>query len=357
MAPSATNTRAETNWSVDRAVSLPEIWALVAAFSGLVGAWRLTGVCRAAREGAKGWLGTLPGLVVCGGFTAHGRTRNVWRLNLATLRWAPMPALVTTRDEHACCAVRGTLVVLGGITSDGSYISCVEMLSKGGEFAELPPLSCGRIHGAAAIEIEESDSAKGQVLLIGGHTHNSGTVSTTVRLVDLATGVCTPQSALLHERYAFASTGLSDGRIVCAGGSFVVGHTTAELWSPPKQGATDAAWTWRMLPALSVGRHDCCGCVMSDGRFALLGGVSNGVQASSCEVLSIGVGKHWEALPPMHDSRRGFACAAVAGCIIVAGGFHRTTTEVYDEVFDRWLRLPCNLPHDGVLGWMGSALL
>ena len=53
-------------WAVDRAISLIEVWALVAAFSGLVGAWRLLGVCRAARAGAKVNLGSLPRLVVCG---------------------------------------------------------------------------------------------------------------------------------------------------------------------------------------------------------------------------------------------------------------------------------------------------
>jgi hypothetical protein len=31
----------------------PELWALIAEHSGFMGAWRLTGVCRASREGAK----------------------------------------------------------------------------------------------------------------------------------------------------------------------------------------------------------------------------------------------------------------------------------------------------------------
>jgi hypothetical protein len=56
--------RANTNWAVDRAASLTEVWALIATFSGLVGAWRLLGVCRAAREGAKEVLRTLPRLVL-----------------------------------------------------------------------------------------------------------------------------------------------------------------------------------------------------------------------------------------------------------------------------------------------------
>jgi hypothetical protein len=92
---------------------------------------------------------------------------------------------------------------------------------------------------------------------------------------------------------------------------------------------------------MSVARYNCCGCVMSDGRFAVLGGGT-----SSCEALAIGDDdEHWEPLLPMHASRGNFACAAVAGCIIVAGGLHRSSAEVYDEVLGRWLRLPFNLPH------------
>jgi len=103
-------------WAVDRAVSLPEVWALVAAFSGLVGAWRLLGVCMAAGAGVKEFLGSLPRLVVCGGYSAScgGFLSEVWGLNLATMRWEAMPALLCARYCHACCMARGTVVVLGG---------------------------------------------------------------------------------------------------------------------------------------------------------------------------------------------------------------------------------------------------
>jgi hypothetical protein len=95
---------------------------------------------------------------------------------------------------------------------------------------------------------------------------------------------------------------------------------------------------------------------MSDGRFAVLGGDTNGVETSSCEALAIGDDdKHWVPLLPMHDPRYGFACVAVAGCIIVAGGVGRSSAEVYDELRSRWLRLPRGLPHN--LGAMGNALL
>ena len=92
-------------WTVDCAVSRPEVWTLVAAFSRLAGAWRLCGVCTAARAGAKEFLGSLPISVVCAGRRAGGgraAVSEVCRLDLATLRWVAMPALLCPRSSLAC---------------------------------------------------------------------------------------------------------------------------------------------------------------------------------------------------------------------------------------------------------------
>ena len=106
--------------------------------------------------------------------------------------------------------------------------------------------------------------------------------------------------------------------------------------------------------------------MLSDGRFAVLGGMdANGEPLSSCEALVVGYNEHWEVLPPMNEARSRFACAAVAGCIMVAGGRGLTpngrvrlrSAEVFDEVLGRWMQLPCDLPYDGGLLAMGSALL
>jgi hypothetical protein len=355
-------TRARASWAVDRATSLPEVWAIVAKHLGLVGAWQLMLVCRAACAGAKESLATLPGIVVCGGRTGGGGpVSDVRRLNLATLRWETMPSLLLARKNHACCTVRGALVVLGGDTSGGEVTSSVEVLSKGKEaFTALPPLSCGEITDAAAVSVEETGSVSGQVLLLGGHTYDQGWMST-VHLVDLATGVCTPQPNLLVARGMFAAARLPDGRLVCAGGldGNYATLSSAEIIEPPVQGAIDAAWTQRELSALSVERYSCSGCVLSNGRFVVLGGVnnSNGQALSSCEALTVSDGEHWEHLPPMHDARIGSACVAVAGCVIVVGGHGLKSAEVFDEVLDRWLRLPCDLPLDSQLHVMGGALL
>jgi hypothetical protein len=222
------------------------------------------------------------------------------------------------------------------------------LLEGAGAFVELPPLSCGAISDAAVVVVDEKDSVRGQVLLIGG-SGNDGVLTSSIQLVDLATGACTPQDDLLHARRCFAAARLLDGRIVCAGG--ILAATAAEMLGPPVQGLMDE------LPPMSVGRHGCGGCVLSDGSFAALGGVGNYVETSSCEALSFGADEHWTPLSPMHDTRVFFARAFVAECIIVAGGWQCTSAEAYDEDLGRWLRLPCNLPHNGGLYDMGSALV
>jgi hypothetical protein len=269
--------------------------------------------------------------------------------------------------------MRDNLVVVGGTTdgeetSDEGILGSVEMLARSeGAFTAQPPLTCGGLAGAVAIEVIESGSAAGQVLLLGGHDADGEPVST-VNLVDLATGVCTPQPNLLRERCQFTAARLPDGRIVCAGGLDFdyTKLSSVEVCEPPVSGAMDAAWTRRELPEMGVPRDGCGGCVMSDGRFAILGGDdANNEPLSSCEVLVVGHDEHWEVLPPMHEARSYFACAAVAECIIVAGGGGRTpngevllrSAEVFDEVLGRWLHLPCDLPYNGGLMAMGSALI
>jgi hypothetical protein len=363
MPPAATS--APPSWHVERATSLPEIWARIAVFSGPVGAWRLTGVCRAALEGVKEHLRSLPKLVVVykeRATTARAES-DVWRLDMASLQWESMPALVPARHDQACCAVRGSVAVLGGVTVVGYKLTTtasVESLpsGEGATFVTLPPLPCGGISAATAIAVEESDSAAGQVLLFGGEDSSSHPLST-VQLVDLATGACTPQPRLLRRRSHPAVARLPDGRVVCAGGIRVGYLSSAEIWGPPGKGAQDAAWSWAELPNMSTARFCCSGCVMSDGRFAVLGGWTDpsfGTMMSSCEALTLGESTHWEPLPPMHDGRMDFACATIAGCIFVAGGRHRQSAEVFDEVLGRWLRLPRDLPHVSRMGMSGALL-
>jgi hypothetical protein len=233
-------------------------------------------------------------------------------------------------------------------------------------FDVLPPLSFGRVGACIAVAIEENESELGQVPFIGGWTHGVGEL-TAVHKVDLATGTCTPQSPLLSQLGSLArcsAARLADGHIVCVGyvGGNAVGDGldgAAQVLEPPEDGSpSGASWQWRYLPAMSVSRCSGGGCVLSDGRFAVLGGTDgNTSDTRSCEALTMdGDGERWEQLPPMHEPRFGCLCAAIGGCVIVAGG-DGYSSEVYEEALGRWRRLPCNLPHDTELFWMGSALM
>jgi hypothetical protein len=368
-------------------LALCELWAIIAAHSGIVGAWRLTGVCRAARQGAKEWLQKLPGIIVCGGWFRGGeetKTSEVWRLDLGALRWERLPDLTTGRADHACCAVRRGVVVLGGVVGGGhgdEPTASVEILGRdssgavGNTFDTLPPLSCDPIFSSTAIAIDEIESDRGQVIIIGGWRQDDP--SSAVHKVDLATGVCTAQPSLLcpqgHHVNDCTAGRLPDGRIVCAGNTCVDAsdeesseeveaeyHTMAQiLESPPHGSPSGASWQWRALPGMSVLLCYSVGCVLSDGRFAVFGGHdASGTDASSCAALTIDAdGARWSPLPPMHEPRWGFACAAIGGCVIVAGGEGLTTAELYEEGLGRWRRLPCSLPHSGQLLMMGSALM
>jgi hypothetical protein len=101
--------------------------------------------------------------------------------------------------------------------------------------------------------------------------------------------------------------------------------------------------------------------VLSDGRFVVLGGWDdNGGRTRSCDALTLDSDTvRWDLLPQIHTARVGFACAAIGGCVIVAGGVAGSlAAEVYEEALGRGRQLPCNLPHNTAeLFWMGSALM
>ena len=102
--------------------------------------------------------------------------------------------------------------------------------------------------------------------------------------------------------------------------------------------------------------------MLSDGRFAVFGGMDTSnatiMMSSSCEALTLDAdGERWDVLPSMHEARCELACAAIGGCVIVAGGWGSITAEVYEEGLGRWRRLPCSLPFDTELPGAGSAVM
>ena len=200
---------------------------------------------------------------------------------------------------------------------------------------------------------------EGQVCILGGCGAEMESLHE-VCIVDLATGLCKPLPHLGIPRADFMSARLPDGRIILAGGWHGGNdHDSAEVWEPSRV-------AWRSLPGMGTRRCGGAGCLMSGSRFVVFGGIGgvlvDGSRAilGSCQALVLDNGvERWEPLPPMLEARAGFACAAMGGCVIVAGGRGDNTglssTEVYEEAAGLWRRLPCDLPH--ALSNMGSVQL
>jgi hypothetical protein len=195
------------------------------------------------------------------------------------------------------------------------------------------------------------------VLLISGDDERF--ICPQVHKVDLATGECTPLPSLLSLcRPGCTAARLPDGRVVCVGKNDgnVAGITAEVMEELPDQGSLTSAvgWRWRELPGMSVARIGCGGCVLSDGRFAIFGGMTTNDASTNTTACEIEPG--WRRKVGATDANERSA-VWLRVCVVVAGGNVGGTVEVYEEALGRWRRLPCSFPHDAGVGWMGSALM
>ena len=261
------------------------------------------------------------------------------------------------------------------VDDDDEYSASVEICRFDSEEVVdvLPPLSCGHTRGSAAIPITKSHSERGQVLLIGGYDADDmessavhkrliwrqATEASTSSPFTLRRSAPGLHSCALARRARRVRRTQRWWRLRWNGAS----AGAARASDVDRGGGYELAEWRRYLPNMSIGRDNGRSCVLGDGRFAVFGGWNGTFTARrSCEVLTLDAdGERWEPLPPMHDARMSFACAAVGGCVIFAGGWCGlvTTTEVYEEALGRWRRLPCNLPHEGRLSiaWIGAGLM
>jgi len=208
----STARHADNLLAMDRVFHLIHVWALISDSVGFMGAQRLMRSCVAANKGAREYLEKLPHLVVYGGYMEYDgilptpRSRKVWGLDPLTLRWNERAELLVGRSHHACCEVRGRVVILSGCVeewrSGDPGPATVEMCGDDDVFHRFPSLSAGHLcamPGTVAVEIVETDSESGQVLLIGGWSPDIVALRT-VYAVDIATGQCTPQPSMIHAR-------------------------------------------------------------------------------------------------------------------------------------------------------------
>ena len=258
-----------------------EVW-------GVVGLWRLRGVCRALRAWAWAELSSLPRVVAMGGMVLDCSvllpkavaTSSVESLDLSTMRWSAagcMPPLPDGRVTHSVsCSVDGRVVVCGGINWGGAdpmhhlASTALQWLPGTGVWSALPDLPARRV-GAASVWLRD-----GRTMLIGGRDNNDQELASVVVLA--ADGSGWSDLPPLTEARAYAAAALlPDGKVLVAGGKnggdYDAALKTAELWDPATQ-------KWTVLPSMAHKRSHSAACVLPSGRVAVVGGLAQTVRVS-----------------------------------------------------------------------------
>eukprot|EP01046_Picozoa_sp_COSAG06_P054395 COSAG06_NODE_9677_length_1846_cov_1.724671_1_plen_482_part_10 len=321
-----------------------EVW-------GVVGLWRLRGVCRAFRGWAMSMLSSLPRVVAMGGMVVDRSvnppkwhaTASVESLDLSTMRWSAagcMPSLPDPRAGHSVSSCAdGRVAVCGGYNYGGyneggadnmNHLrrTALQWLPGTGTWSALRDLPAGRT-GAASVGLPD-----GRTMLIGGISDGQALASVVVLTAD--DSGCTDLAPLVGGCAYPAAALLPDGKVLVAGGksgrSPDAALNIAELWDPATQ-------KWTVLPPMAHKRSHPAACVLPSGRVAVVGGFGTDGEVRKDGEVFDPVKREWEPLRvEMAHQHSDISTVAVAGGLLAVGGVH--TPELYDEESGRWFTLP-----------------
>eukprot|EP01046_Picozoa_sp_COSAG06_P036774 COSAG06_NODE_4086_length_4588_cov_57.562932_2_plen_519_part_00 len=336
-----------------------EVW-------GVLGLWRLRGVCRAFRGWAQAVLSSLPRVVAVSGMAFDRSfappkwvaTASVESLDLSTMRWSAagcMPSLPDPRAFHSVsCSADGRVMVCGGYNHGGADLmfhlerTALQWLPGTSAWSALPDLPVAR-ECAASVRLPD-----GRTMLIGAWSDNDDYSLASVLVLAADGSGWSDLPPLLRGRAHPAAALLPDGKVLVAGGrgpskyddadydhgdddgddddsEYLEYLSSAELWNPATQ-------KWTALPPMVHGRSSAAACVLPNGRVAVVGGAgTHGVARRDGEVYDPVKGE-WEPLGAEMANKHGDPSA-----VAVAGGLLKTgakVSELYDEGSGRWLKLP-----------------
>ncbi|MFN0155488.1 MAG: Kelch repeat-containing protein [Gaiella sp.] len=246
----------------------------------------------------------------------------------ATLQWetrAPMPL---ARTEVAAATVGSEILVVGGLTIDGSPSRRADMYSPAGDsWRRLPDLPVGA-HHAMAIGVG------GMPYVLGGYS-GPGAILRTVFVLE--NGAWRPLPRMPVPRAA-AGVGVVGRRIVVAGGvgegrrlarNALVFDTRTRRWS--------------FAPGPTPREH--LGVTAVAGTVYAVGGRTAGIDTNLVHFESWRPGQsRWSRLRPVPGARGGTGATALSGSVVVAGGEEPGGTiaavHAYRIDEERWVRLP-----------------
>jgi hypothetical protein len=309
---------------------------------GVVGLWRLRGVCRAFRGWARAELSSLSRVVAVGGGVKKWVSRNVGStlatasveaLDLSTMRWSAagcMPSLPDPRAYHTVsCTADGRVVVCGGFNYGGAdqmwhrrrTATALQWLPGTDVWSALPDLPAGHEDGTCVVLPD------GRTMLIGGVSTHNGQALVSVAVLAADGSGWSDLPPLTTGRTGPAAAVLPDGKVLVAGGLSTdctdTALNTAELWDPATQ-------VWTALPPMTHKRYTSAACVLPSGRVAVVGGDGTDGKARKDGEVYDPVKREWEPLwAEMAHQHADTNLVAVAGGLVAVGGL---TPELYSRV-------------------------
>lgn len=179
------------------------------------GQWASAADMRVARRYHTATIVRPGTLIVAGGQSRVDITDSVERYDFGSDRWTDLPSLETPRVDHAAAALPdGSLLVVGGISDSeaGTIESSVERLAPDADAwspAAPAPFASARHSSTTLVD--------GSVLVAGGFTTSSGTISDAQRYLP-ATNTWEPTGSLVGARQSHVATVLMDGDVLVTGG-------------------------------------------------------------------------------------------------------------------------------------------
>jgi len=242
--------------------------------------WSPTGsMAQARNEHTAVLLSNGKVLVAAGGAPGGGDTFGLASAELydpASGTWSPTGSLITCAGEqggrYLAVGVRladGRVLIAGGLPQGVTFanFSSAEIYDPAsGSWSCTGSMAIGRRYGFTLTLLPDS-----KVLVAGGTTSWTGTLTDKAELYDPGTGTWTPTSPVPTTRSSHSATLLPSGKVLVAGGidTPVNIASLAELYDP-------AAGSWSPTGSLTAPRTGHRAALLLDGRVLVAGGAGPG---------------------------------------------------------------------------------
>eukprot|EP00929_Paragymnodinium_shiwhaense_P030273 TRINITY_DN17182_c0_g1_i1.p1 TRINITY_DN17182_c0_g1~~TRINITY_DN17182_c0_g1_i1.p1 ORF type:complete len:433 (-),score=54.72 TRINITY_DN17182_c0_g1_i1:291-1589(-) len=246
-------------------------------------------------------------IVVAGGFDGTNVTSKVERYFPELRCWEQLPPLPAKVTGHCGCVVHGGFYIVGGFDpvarrnmNTGMRLDLATM-----KWGPLPPMTSVRF-GA------DSAGLFGKFVVVGGNDGTSPIAN--VERIDWHTRQWEELPNMLQPRTGQA-VGVLDGALYVAGGqgaSQTLNTAEKMVWKHDK-------WTWTRLPGMRERRFGAAAAVV-DGCFYVCGGEMKGATNLKTVERFDPKSARWEEIAPMQRTRFGARAVGCLGSVFVLGG-------------------------------------